>query len=89
MALDPVILDGVTSVIVRTLGIEDRAAMLTSSTPLFGAMPELDSLAVLELVTGLESTFSIAIDDEDITGDVFETVGSLAEYVQRSVAAKG
>jgi acyl carrier protein len=89
MALDPVILDDVTGVIVRTLGIENRAATLTASTPLFGAMPELDSLAVLELVTRLESTFSIAIDDEDITGEVFETVGSLAEFIQQSVAAKG
>lgn len=89
MALDPAILADVTSVIVRTLGIEDRAATLTAATPLFGAMPELDSLAVLELVTQLEARFGIAIDDEDITGEVFETVGSLAQYVQQSVAARG
>jgi acyl carrier protein len=89
MALDPAILGDVTAVIVRTLGIEDRAATLTAATPLFGAMPELDSLAVLELVTQLEARFGIAIDDEDITGEVFETVGSLAQYVHQSVAAKG
>lgn len=89
MALDPAILDDVKDVLVRTLGIEDRAATLTASTPLFGAMPELDSLAVLELVTQLEARFGFTIDDDDITGEVFETVGSLAEYVQSSAAAHG
>lgn len=89
MALDPVLLDDVRDVVVRTLGIEDRAATLSAATPLFGAMPELDSLAVLELVTQLEKRFGIAIDDDDITGDVFESIGSLAEYVQQSVAANG
>jgi len=89
MALDPATLGAVTDVIVRTLGIEDRAATVTASTPLFGAMPELDSLAVLDLVAHLEARFQISIDDEDITGEVFETVGSLAEFVQQSVAAKG
>lgn len=85
MALDQTVLDDVKDAIVTTLGIEDRAATLTASTALFGAMPELDSLGVLELVTRLESTFGIAIDDGDITGEVFETVGSLAEYVQSRV----
>lgn len=77
-------LDGVKDVIVHTLGIEDRAASLDASTPLFGSMPELDSLAVLSLATALEERFGFVVDDEDISGDVFETVGTLAEYVERS-----
>ena len=42
-------LEGVKAVIVKTLGIEDRADTLDASTPLFGSMPELDSFAVVEL----------------------------------------
>lgn len=71
----------VIEVLVSTLGIEDRAAALDASTPLFGELPELDSLGVVELTVALETRFNIQVDDEDITGDVFETVGSLAEFV--------
>jgi acyl carrier protein len=74
--------DEVKTVLVETLGIQDRAASLDETTPLFGAMPELDSLAVLELVTALEDRFDITVDDEEFSGEIFETVGSLATFVE-------
>ncbi|PRZ42491.1 acyl carrier protein [Antricoccus suffuscus] len=77
-------LDGVKAVIVQVLGIEDRADTLEASTPLFGSMPELDSLAVVELAAALESHFDFEIDDADFTGEVFETVGTLAQFVDDS-----
>ena len=70
-------------VLVDTLGIEDRAASIDASTQLFGSLPELDSLAVLELVTALEEQFDIVIDDSDFSGEVFETLGSLASFVDQ------
>jgi acyl carrier protein len=73
--------DDVKSVVVTTLGVEDRADALDPSTPLLGSLPELDSMAVVELVCALEQRFDITIDDEDVTGDVFETMGSLAAFV--------
>ncbi|SDU84260.1 acyl carrier protein [Microlunatus sagamiharensis] len=71
----------VTDVVVETLGIQDRAGNLDASTPLFGAMPELDSLAVLELVSALEDRFDIVVGDEEFGGEIFETLGSLAAFV--------
>ena len=71
----------VAEVLVATLGIQDRAATLDASTPLFGAMPELDSLAVLELVSALEDRFGIVVEDEEFGGEIFETLGSLASFV--------
>lgn len=71
----------VIEVLVSTLGIEEQAASMNVSTPLFGELPELDSLGVVELTVALESRFGMVVDDEDITGDVFETVGSLADFV--------
>ena len=71
----------VTDVVVETLGIQDRASTLDASTPLFGAMPELDSLAVLELVSALEDRFGIVVEDEEFGGEIFETIGSLADFV--------
>ena len=77
-------LEGVKAVIVKTLGIENRADTLDASTPLFGSMPELDSLAVVKLATSLEEQFGFVIDDSDFTGEVFETVGTLAEFVEKN-----
>ena len=84
--MDPV-LDGVIEVIVNVLGIEERAVELDATTVLFGGIPELDSLAVLELVTSLEDRFGIVVEDDDVTGEVFETIGTLAGFVSERSAA--
>lgn len=76
-------LEAVKANIVKTLGIEDRAGTLSASTPLFGAMPELDSFAVVELATSLEEQFGFQIDGSEFTSEIFETVGSLAEFVEK------
>jgi acyl carrier protein len=79
-------LDGVKAVIVGTLGIEDRADSFNASTPLFGSIPELDSLAVVELAAALEDRFDFVIDDSEFTGDIFETIGTLAAFVDEKRA---
>ena len=76
-------LDGVRAVLTETLGIEDRAGTLDPETQLFGSIPELDSLAVVEVITALEDRFDFQIDDDEFSGDVFETVGSLADFVEQ------
>jgi acyl carrier protein len=78
---------GVTSVLVEILGISDRADTINASTGLLGSLPELDSLAVVELVAALESRFGVAISDDEITGEVFETVGSLAEMIDQKLVS--
>jgi acyl carrier protein len=79
-------LDGVKKIIITTLGIEDRAETLEASTRLFNSMPELHSMAVVTLTVALEREFDLRIDDEDLTGEVFETIGTLADFVEMSRA---
>ena len=67
--------------VVTVLGIEERRESLSAQTELLGGIPELDSLALLELVVVIEERFGIAIDDSEFTGEVFETLGSLAAFV--------
>jgi acyl carrier protein len=74
-------LDAVKAVVTETLGVEERANTLNATTPLLGSMPELDSMAVLELVVALERRFDLTVEDDDISADVFETLGSLAAFV--------
>ncbi|GAA1428269.1 acyl carrier protein [Microlunatus lacustris] len=76
----------VITVLAQTLGIQDRASTLDASTELFGSMPELDSLAVVELVQALEDDFDFTIDDSEFSGELFETVGTLADFVESKTA---
>lgn len=71
----------VKDLLVETLAIQDRAAGLTADTPLLDHLPELDSMAVVELLVRLEERFDIQIDDSAVSGEVFGSLGSLAAFV--------
>ncbi|MCF8107513.1 MAG: hypothetical protein K9J81_00820 [Desulfohalobiaceae bacterium] len=75
--------DEVKAVLDSVLQLNGRTAEFDSSTPLLGAIPELDSQAVVAVVTGLEVAFEIVLDDEDITAEAFETFGSLVSLVEQ------
>ena len=65
----------------EVLSLQGRSAAFTRDTPLLGAIPELDSMAVVTLITTLEEQFGLTVDDDDIDGATFATVGSLADFV--------
>jgi acyl carrier protein len=75
-------LDEVKFLIGETLGIADRLDSMLASTRLLGSLPELDSLAVAELLSAIEQKFGFEVDYADVTIDMFETVGTLASYVE-------
>lgn len=63
------------------LGIDAaRAATFDEATPLFGALPELDSMAVAGVLTELEDRLGIVIEDDEVDGDMLETFGALARF---------
>lgn len=76
----------VLNVLDEVLSLGGRAAAFDRDTPLLGAIPELDSMAVVSLITRLEETFGITVDDDDIEGATFETVGSLVDFVAARVS---
>ena len=69
------------------LSLGGRASSFTRATPLLGSVPELDSMAVVSLITAMEDQFGIVIDDDDIDGQTFATVGSLIDFVSSKLAA--
>lgn len=71
----------VLSLLDEILNLNGRSADFSGNTPLLGAIPELDSMAVVALITGLEERFDFVVDDDEIDGGVFATVGSLVEFV--------
>ncbi|HEY8623475.1 MAG TPA: phosphopantetheine-binding protein [Casimicrobiaceae bacterium] len=69
-------------IIGRVLDLGQRAPALTRETRLLGSIPELDSMAVATLITSLEEHFGFVIEDDEIDGTVFTTVGSLIDFVK-------
>ena len=63
-----------------------RTGGFTAQTPLLGAIPELDSMSVVGVLTALEERFGIEVFDDDIDGATFATVGSLTGFVQQKLA---
>jgi acyl carrier protein len=71
----------------EVLSLGGRTAGFDRNTRLLGAIPELDSMAVVTLITTLEERFDIVVDDDDIDGSTFASVGSLVDFVAGKVTA--
>lgn len=76
----------VLSILDEILSLNGRSAGFVASTPLLGAIPELDSMAVVALLTTLEERFGFAVGDDEIEGATFATVGSLVDFVDQKLA---
>lgn len=71
----------------EVLSLNGRSAAFTLDTPLLGAIPELDSMAVVTLITTLEEQLGLVVDDDDIDGATFATFGSLTDFVSAKLNA--
>ncbi len=80
-------LEDVRQLLDQVLQLGGRAASLQSDSPLLGALPELDSMAVVNIIASLEEHFGIAVLDDDINADTFATLGSLVAFVDSKLAA--
>lgn len=63
------------------LSLGARADDLEPGSPLLGALPELDSMAVANVIAAIEDRFGFVVDDDDISGATFETFGALVDFV--------
>lgn len=73
--------DTVRAVLRDILGLSaERAAALEEISPLFGALPELDSMAVAGLLTEIEDRLGIIIEDDEVDGEMLETFGNLVRF---------
>ena len=79
------VLDDVKQILADVLQLGDGIKVFTVSTPLLGAIPELDSMTVVSLMTSLEEFYGFVIEDDEINADVFETVGSLVSFVESKI----
>jgi acyl carrier protein len=77
----------VLAVLDEVLSLNGRSASFGPHTHLRGVVPELDSMAVVSLIAALEDRFSFVINEDEIDGDTFSTVGALVAFVGRQIDA--
>jgi len=72
----------VIAILQSNLGVSAGAIAPHPDTPLFGAIPAMDSSSALGILLSLEEQFGFSIDDDEMDADVFATVGSLTAFVE-------
>lgn len=74
-------IDPIKKILIDTLNLGVHGELLSSESILLGGLAELDSMAVIHVITRLEEYFGFSIEDDEISAQVFETLGSLAAFV--------
>jgi acyl carrier protein len=77
----------VRGVLGHVLQLGPRTATLARSSGLLGALPELDSMAVVSVIGELESQFGIQFADDEITADSFQTLGTLIALIEQKLGS--
>jgi len=68
----------------ETLQLDDVAEW-DNDTEILGAIAEFDSMAIVTILTLVEENYGIMIEDDEVSGEVFETLGSLVEFISEKV----
>ncbi|HVW64352.1 MAG TPA: acyl carrier protein [Nitrosospira sp.] len=79
-------LEEVRNILSDVLSLGERKNQLKTDSILLGNIPELDSMAVVNVITALEDHFGITVDDDEISAETFETLGSLTRFVEQKLA---
>jgi acyl carrier protein len=77
----------VRNILGQTLQLGQRVDQLDAASPLLGALPELDSMAVVTILTAIEEHFGFSVDDDEISADTFATLGTLTAFVEQKLAS--
>ena len=79
------VIDDLRTILGDTLGLGQRAEELEDSSALLGAIPEFDSMAVVTIITALEEQFDIVVDDDEVSAETFESLGTLRAFVEEKL----
>lgn len=74
-------LEDLREIVGEVLQLGDRTSRLTRDSALLGSLPEFDSMAVVSVLTALEERLGIVVEDDEITAETFETLGSLHDFI--------
>jgi len=77
--------ENIKKILAQSLQLGSKANALTTQSMLLGALPELDSMAVVTILTSLEEHFGFIVEDDEISADTFATLGSLTAFVEQKL----
>jgi acyl carrier protein len=80
-------LDEVKQIVIDVLALGPAGKALDEHSALLGSIPELDSMAVVQLIGALEEQFGFTVDDDEISAETFATLGSLTAFVKHKLTA--
>ena len=78
---------GVLRILESVLNLQGRSSAFGADTALLGSVAELDSMAVVSVLAALEERFGFTIDDDEVDGQTFATVGTLVSFVSAKLSA--
>jgi acyl carrier protein len=79
-------LEEVRNILADVLSLGERKNSLKEDSVLLGNIPELDSMAVVNIITALEEHYDISVDDDEISAKTFATLGSLTHFVEQKLS---
>lgn len=64
------------------LQLGEQVDLFDESTPLLGELPEMNSLTIMTMVNAIEEELDAEISDTELSAEIFETLGSLAQFIE-------
>ena len=78
------LINEVKSLLQETLQL-DEVMSWEADTEILGAIPEFDSMAIVTVLTMVEEHYGVAIDDDEVSAEIFETLASVTAFVAEKV----
>lgn len=82
-----VTLEDIKEIVAQVLQLGEQIEDFDRASGLLGSVPEFDSMAVVTVIAALEENFDFIVDDDEISADIFETMGDLLDFVNEKAAA--
>ena len=67
-------------ILITNLQVGDHG--LQEDTPVAGEFPQFNSLSIAGIIASIEDELGCEVEDEEITVEIFETVGTLATFIE-------
>lgn len=80
-----VTLEEVKSIVAQVLQLGEQIQDFDRDSGLLGSVPEFDSMAVVSVIAALEENFDFMVDDDEVSADIFETMGALLDFVNQKI----
>ena len=75
----------IVGILTAVLQLGERGSRISSTTKLLGSIPEFDSMSVVAVINALEEQFDFTVFDDELDASVFESVGSLLDFVREKL----